>query len=101
MSDTTIEDLECRRYTVLNYQCLGEAYLVSITDSEDNRYRLHVREGALFNKLSDMRHKYEKSNFTDVSMLKQFTFIKENICFNGIISTYAIVVPDNSITVLT
>lgn len=46
--DMTIEDLECRSYTVLNYQCLGEAYLVSITDSKGNRYRLHVGEGALF-----------------------------------------------------
>ncbi len=62
---------------------------------------MHVDKGALFNKLSSMRHSYEKSNFSDASMLTQFTFSKEIIGFNGNNDTYVIVVPDNSITMLT
>ena len=99
--DATIDNLELGTYTVLNYRYLTGFYFVVIRDGYNRLYRLYVDKGTLFDKLSNMRHAYEKSNFTDASMMMQFTLSKENIGFNGKFRTYFIVVPDNSITILT
>jgi hypothetical protein len=101
--DTTVEDLECGRYRVLNYQYVNETYFVVImSDSTGIEYRLLINEGLIFDKVANMHELYKKSNYADARMLKQFVFSKQKMVFKDDSYTYIIMVePENSLTVLT
>ena len=103
--DTTVEDLECGRYRLLNYQCVvseDEAYFVDIKNySNSKEYRLFINEGVIFDKVANMHNLYKKSNYADARMLKQLVFSKRKIVFNDVSYIFILFEPENSLTVLT